>query len=79
MSQKAAPDRFEIARLSTRGQLVIPKSIRTQVDWQAGDYVAVEVCGDQVVMRKLRMEDVLKEADREWEEGETVRLWPKEE
>jgi AbrB family looped-hinge helix DNA binding protein len=79
MEAGARSRHVEITRLSTRGQLVIPKSVRTGFKWQAGDYITVEVRGDHLVLRKLSMDDVLEEADREWEKGKTVRLWPKEE
>ncbi|OIQ55621.1 AbrB/MazE/SpoVT family DNA-binding domain-containing protein [Neomoorella thermoacetica] len=34
----------EITKLSSRGQVVIPKEIR-QLGWETGDHVAVEVRG----------------------------------
>ncbi|WP_422393131.1 AbrB/MazE/SpoVT family DNA-binding domain-containing protein [Neomoorella thermoacetica] len=35
----------EITKLSSRGQVVIPKEIRQQLGWETGDHVAVEVRG----------------------------------
>ncbi|NLW07504.1 MAG: AbrB/MazE/SpoVT family DNA-binding domain-containing protein, partial [Clostridia bacterium] len=35
--------RFEITKLSSRGQVVIPKNIREKLAWLAGDHLAVEV------------------------------------
>ncbi len=39
------------ARLSTKGQLVIPKQIREQHGWLAGASLTVEDAGDHVVLR----------------------------
>lgn len=46
-----------ITRLSSRGQIVIPKEVRESLAWEAGDYVAVEVQGDKVVLRRLVLEE----------------------
>ncbi|QGP92832.1 Antidote-toxin recognition MazE, bacterial antitoxin [Neomoorella glycerini] len=46
----------EITKLSSRGQVVIPKEIRQQLGWETGDHVAVEVQGDMVILRRLQLE-----------------------
>ncbi|BCV20803.1 AbrB/MazE/SpoVT family DNA-binding domain-containing protein [Moorella sp. Hama-1] len=51
----------EITKLSSRGQVVIPKEIRRQLGWDAGDHMAVEVRGDMVVLRRLLLEDFQEE------------------
>lgn len=70
---------LEITRLSSKGQLVIPKKMREKLNWKAGERVAVQLIGNQLVLRKLSLNDILKEADKDWEKGDTVRLWPQEE
>lgn len=70
---------LEITRLSSKGQLVIPKKMRDNLNWKAGERVAVQLQGNQLVLRKLSLEDILKEADKDWEKGDTIRLWPQEE
>lgn len=70
---------LEITRLSSKGQLVIPKKMREKLNWKAGERVAVQLRGNQLVLRKLSLNDILKEADKDWEKGDTVRLWPQEE
>ncbi|GAF26477.1 regulators of stationary/sporulation gene expression [Moorella thermoacetica Y72] len=45
----------EITKLSSRGQVVIPKEIRQQLGWETGDHVAVEVQGDMVILRRLQL------------------------
>ncbi|MDN5344423.1 MAG: antitoxin PrlF [Clostridia bacterium] len=46
----------EITKLSSRGQVVIPKEIRQQLGWEPGDHMAVEIRGDVVVLRRLLLE-----------------------
>ena len=50
-----------ITKLSSRGQIVIPKEIRRLLAWEAGDHVAVEVQGEKVILRRLVLEDYLEE------------------
>ncbi|MGI9951223.1 AbrB/MazE/SpoVT family DNA-binding domain-containing protein [Moorellaceae bacterium AZ2] len=50
-----------ITKLSSRGQIVIPKEIRELLAWEAGDHVAVEVQGDKVVLRRLILDSFLEE------------------
>ena len=40
-------------RLSTKGQLIIPKDIRERHGWRAGTELAVEEAGDGVVIRPV--------------------------
>ena len=68
---------LEIARLSSKGQLVIPKKLREELNWNAGEHVAVEVKNDRLILRKLTLNDIVKEADEDWEKGDTIRLWPR--
>ena len=41
------------ARLSSRGQLALPKEVRDQLDLGEGVSLAVRVEGDEVILRKL--------------------------
>lgn len=70
---------LEITRLSSKGQLVIPKKLREELKWKAGEHVAVQLKGNQLILRKLSLNDILKEADEDWGKGDTVRLWPQKE
>jgi AbrB family looped-hinge helix DNA binding protein len=40
-------------RLSTKGQLIIPRAIRSRQGWRAGTRVVIEDRGDHVVLRGL--------------------------
>lgn len=50
-----------ITRLSSRGQIVIPKEVRESLAWEAGDHVAVEVQGERVILRRLVLESLAEE------------------
>jgi AbrB family looped-hinge helix DNA binding protein len=39
--------------ISARGQIVIPKSIRDTLDLKAGMQLAIEVEGEQIVLRRI--------------------------
>ena len=41
-------------RLSTKGQLVVPKEIRERHGWSAGSELVFEDLGDKVVLREAR-------------------------
>ncbi len=41
-------------RLSSKGQLVLPKSVRDRQGWMAGTELEVEDRGDAVVLRRVR-------------------------
>lgn len=41
-------------RLSTKGQLIIPKAIRDRHGWSAGVELAIEDCDDGLIIRSFR-------------------------
>lgn len=43
----------ELTRLSTKGQLIIPKEIRERHGWTAGTELIVEDHGSSVVLRRV--------------------------
>lgn len=50
-------------RVQTRGgslAVVLTKGVRSQLTWRAGDYVAVRVMGDKIVMERLPLEGMAK-------------------
>nr|WP_277998886.1 AbrB/MazE/SpoVT family DNA-binding domain-containing protein [Moorella sulfitireducens] len=51
----------EITKLSSRGQVVIPKEIRELLGWETGDHLAVEVQGETVILRRLQLESIRQE------------------
>ena len=43
---------METTKLSSKGQVVLPKAIRDELDWPAGAHLTVERCDDSVVLRR---------------------------
>ncbi len=43
----------EIVKITSKGQLTIPKSIRTKAGLQKGSYIYMKTLGDIVVMKKV--------------------------
>jgi AbrB family looped-hinge helix DNA binding protein len=56
---------METTRLSTKGQIILPKSIRDSRDWRPGTTLTVEETKDGVLLRpkrifpRTRIEDVV--------------------
>jgi AbrB family looped-hinge helix DNA binding protein len=56
---------METTRLSTKGQIILPKSIRDSRDWRPGTALMVEETKDGVLLRpkrlfpRTRLEDVV--------------------
>ena len=44
---------MEFAKITSRGQITIPKTIREAADLREGDMIAFEIEGDRLVMRKV--------------------------
>ena len=61
--------------MSSKGQVVIPKELRTKLGLKAGDYLLVELEGDEVKLRKIepieKFRGILRKSvnDSELEEG----------
>ncbi len=47
---------MQTVTLSSKGQLVIPKSLRDQVHLNVGDELAVRVIGGEIRLRRLQMQ-----------------------
>ena len=45
---------METTRLSSKGQVVLPKSVREARNWEAGTEFAVEEAGEGVLLRPLK-------------------------
>ncbi len=60
----AADDGSYRTRLSTKGQIVVPKDIRERHDWKPGDELVVEATNEGVLLKRAprspttRVEDV---------------------
>ena len=62
----------DMVRVSTNGQMVIPKSARDELGVHEGTLFAVVASGDTLVLKKMEMPDessLWRELDRVAEEG----------
>ena len=71
---------MKVARISTRGQTTIPKSIREAAGLYVGDTLAFETEGEQVVVRKVFQgsNDAAQNASEtmnEWRSVEDEEAW----
>ncbi len=60
---------MEIAKISTKGQVVIPKEIRDRAGLKEGDAVLVKMAGKSIVIEKIdddqgSMVDLLKRGNK---------------
>ena len=62
------------AKLSTKGQMVIPKAVRDTLGLEAGDSMLFAVDGDRVIVRKLALSDVLREAEITYRDKSTLSV-----
>ena len=60
------------SKLSTKGQVVIPKSLREKLGLKPGDPLAIAVAGDRLIMRKITLDDILQESLANYEQGKTL-------
>ena len=74
-----AVENMEIARVSSKGQLVIPQDIRQKMKIKEGSLIAVASYGDMVLLKKVKNfindEDMqsLKLVEEAWEDIEKGR------
>lgn len=54
---------MEVVKVSTKGQVVIPKEIREALGIRNGDYLVVTERNGYIIMKKLSVEDVFGEGE----------------
>ncbi|MBC7097503.1 AbrB/MazE/SpoVT family DNA-binding domain-containing protein [Candidatus Bipolaricaulota bacterium] len=59
-------------KMSTKGQIVIPKQIREALGLKAGDPIVMAMDGDRLILRKITLEDLLRESEQNYREGKTL-------
>lgn len=59
-------------KMSTKGQVVIPKRLREELGLQPGDPLAMAIDGDRLILRKITLDDLLQESERNYREGKTL-------
>lgn len=56
-----------VAKLTSKGQLTLPKSVRDELNLAKGSYIAIYLEKDQMVMKKVNPRKPLSEADPIWD------------
>ncbi len=60
------------ARLSSKGQITIPKKLREKIGLHKGDRVVLIRKDGDIILRKLSLEDIRREALKNYESGEVL-------
>lgn len=63
---------LETTRISSKGQVVIPKRLRERLGLNTGDSLVVALQGDKLILRRLTLDDILEESERNYEEGRVL-------
>jgi len=56
----------EIMRITSKGQLTIPASIRKKLSLKEGDYLRVKLEHDEIRLKKMKMVQPLSQDDPIW-------------
>lgn len=56
-----------VAKLTSKGQLTLPKSVRDQMNLSKGSFIAIYLEKDQIVMKKVNPKRPLSDADPIWD------------
>jgi len=64
--------RLTTIRVSSKGQIVIPRAIRDELNLQAGDTLVLACHGSALILKKLTLESLLEESERNFLEGRTL-------
>ena len=58
--------------LTSKGQVTIPKELREKLDLQKGDKLVLVEEDDNIILRKMSLEEVRKEALEKYKSGQFV-------
>ncbi|MGQ9602124.1 MAG: AbrB/MazE/SpoVT family DNA-binding domain-containing protein [Candidatus Bipolaricaulia bacterium] len=62
----------ETTKISSKGQVVIPKRLREELGLQVGDSLVIALQDDRLILRKLSLDDILEESERNYEQGKLL-------
>ncbi|MBI3659667.1 AbrB/MazE/SpoVT family DNA-binding domain-containing protein [Candidatus Acetothermia bacterium] len=59
-------------KVSSKGQIVVPRDLREKLGLQSGDTLVLARHGDILVLKKLTLDTLLDESERNFLEGHTL-------
>lgn len=59
--------KYQMAKLTSKGQLTLPKSVREQFKLDKGSYLQIYLENNQIVMKKVNLAIPLGDADPIWD------------
>jgi AbrB family looped-hinge helix DNA binding protein len=59
-------------RVSSKGQIVIPQPVREQMGLEPGDTLVLARYGNALILKKLTLDSLLEESERNFLEGRTL-------
>jgi len=66
-----------ITRMSTRGQIVIPKKFRDKYGFKTGDHFLIFGYEDTILTKKIKIFDVKKKCKKKQKKWELLKKWYK--
>ncbi|MFO1128681.1 MAG: AbrB/MazE/SpoVT family DNA-binding domain-containing protein [Rhodospirillales bacterium] len=71
---------MDIAKVTSKGQLTLPRSVREHLGIKAGDFVSFAIQGDVAVVHKVAVHDKdylqsIEQTLAEWNSEEDERAW----
>jgi len=64
---------MEITKISTKGQIVIPQKIRSELEISEGSIIAVERMDDMIILKKVDV-DLVKQFKKSLEDVKAGRI-----
>lgn len=61
-------------KLSSKGQVVIPREIRKQLGLREGDTLIIASHGDTLILKKLSLRQIIAETDEQYRKGQTLSI-----
>jgi len=60
------------SKMSTKGQIVIPKQLREALGLKPGDPVVMAVDKNRIILRRITLADLLEESARNYQKGKVL-------
>ena len=58
---------FEVIKLSSKGQMTLPKSIRDRLQLEKGSHLVIYLKGEKIILKRVKEITLLSEQDPIWQ------------